>query len=175
MTTSRPDEEPARQPEPLVGNDDVERFMRTVGSAVSGVTGEMRERAAAAEVARDAVLASDADRDAVVRTLSDAFAAGRLSSDELADRAGRALAARTHGELDDLLAGLGGYGASLPTRPWRKAAFGVVAFFMSPFVLFGTLFVLSGSDWGDRVFGLVLLTILVPGLLALWRWAWPKR
>jgi Domain of unknown function (DUF1707) len=47
--------------------------------------------------------ASDADRDAVLSDLSEHFQAGRLTPDEFDDRAGRALAARTWGELKDLL------------------------------------------------------------------------
>jgi Domain of unknown function (DUF1707) len=48
------------------------------------------------------VKASDADRDAVVAVLSEHFQAGRLTSEELEERTGRALCARTLGELDDL-------------------------------------------------------------------------
>lgn len=47
--------------------------------------------------------ASDADRDAVVSDLSEHFQAGRLTAGEFDERAGRALAARTWGELKDLL------------------------------------------------------------------------
>lgn len=47
--------------------------------------------------------ASDADRDAVLSDLSEHFQAGRLTHEEFEDRAGRALAARTWGELKDLL------------------------------------------------------------------------
>jgi hypothetical protein len=47
--------------------------------------------------------ASDADRDAVLSDLSEHFQAGRLTAGELDDRTGRALAARTWGELGDLL------------------------------------------------------------------------
>src|SRR5215469_1381250 len=47
--------------------------------------------------------ASDADRDAVLSVLSEHFQAGRLTADELEDRTGRALAARTWGELKNLL------------------------------------------------------------------------
>jgi hypothetical protein len=47
--------------------------------------------------------ASDADRDAVLADLSEHFQAGRLTADELDDRTGRALTARTWGELGDLL------------------------------------------------------------------------
>jgi hypothetical protein len=47
--------------------------------------------------------ASDADRDAVVSDLSEHFQAGRLTAGEFEHRTGRALAARTWGELRDLL------------------------------------------------------------------------
>jgi hypothetical protein len=46
--------------------------------------------------------ASDADRDEVVAALSEHFQAGRLTTQELEDRTGRALSARTLGELDAL-------------------------------------------------------------------------
>jgi beta-phosphoglucomutase-like phosphatase (HAD superfamily) len=47
--------------------------------------------------------ASDADRDAVLSELSEHFQAGRLTSAEFDERAGQALAARTYGELRNLL------------------------------------------------------------------------
>jgi Domain of unknown function (DUF1707)/Cell wall-active antibiotics response 4TMS YvqF len=47
----------------------------------------------------DSLRVSDAERDATVRTLGDNAAVGRLTLDELEDRAGRALAAKTRGEL----------------------------------------------------------------------------
>ena len=50
--------------------------------------------------------ASDAERDAVVAALSEHFQAGRLTSEELEERTGQALAARTLGELDELTADL---------------------------------------------------------------------
>jgi hypothetical protein len=50
-----------------------------------------------------AMRASDADRDAVLADLSEHFQAGRLTAEEFDERAGRALAARTWGELKDLL------------------------------------------------------------------------
>ena len=50
-----------------------------------------------------AMKASDADRDAVLSDLSEHFQAGRLTAEEFDERAGRALAARTWGELKDLL------------------------------------------------------------------------
>ena len=47
--------------------------------------------------------ASDADRDAALSELSEHFQAGRLTAAEFDERAGQALAARTWGELRDLL------------------------------------------------------------------------
>ena len=49
---------------------------------------------------------SDADRDAVVTELGEHFQAGRLDAAELDDRTGRALRARTGGDLDEILADL---------------------------------------------------------------------
>jgi hypothetical protein len=49
-----------------------------------------------------AIRASDADRDAVVSDLSEHFQAGRLTAAELDERTGRALSARTWGELIEL-------------------------------------------------------------------------
>ena len=56
------------------------------------------------------IKASDAERDAVVAALGEHFQAGRLTTEELEDRTGRALAARTVGELDELT-------TDLPPRP----------------------------------------------------------
>jgi hypothetical protein len=56
--------------------------------------------------------ASDADRDAVVAALSEHFQAGRLTTEELDERTGRALSARTLDELDELTADL-----PSPVRP----------------------------------------------------------
>ena len=50
--------------------------------------------------------ASDADRDAVVSDLSEHFQAGRLTAAELDERTGRALTARTWGELAEFAADL---------------------------------------------------------------------
>jgi hypothetical protein len=58
--------------------------------------------------------ASDAERDAVVTALSEHFEAGRLTSEELEERTGQALAARTVGELDELTTDLP---ASRPAPP----------------------------------------------------------
>jgi len=63
----------------------------------------------------DRLRASDADRDAVVAGLSEHYQAGRLSTDELEDRTGAALSARTYGDLRGLTADLPGPAA--PARP----------------------------------------------------------
>jgi hypothetical protein len=64
----------------------------------------------------DEMKASDSDRDAVVSELSEQFQAGRLTAGEFDERMGRALAARTWGELSDLLADLPATG-SAPQAP----------------------------------------------------------
>lgn len=54
----------------------------------------------------DSLRVSDAERDDVVRTLGDHAAVGRLTLDELEDRSGRALTAKTRGELATLTSDL---------------------------------------------------------------------
>jgi hypothetical protein len=132
------------------------------------------DRASAADAARDELLASDADRDRVVHLLSDAFSQGRLSPGEHEQRTGRALAARTYGELDEVLQGLGGLQRPVRSHPLRKTVFWVVALLSSPFVLFGSMLLSFGEDAGDRVAGVFFLVLLLPGLFALRRWAWPR-
>ena len=72
-----------------------------------------------------AMRASDADRDAVLADLSEHFQAGRLTAGELDERTGQALAARTWGELRELLADLPATlpatGARPPTPAGRVA------------------------------------------------------
>jgi len=59
--------------------------------------------------------ASDAERESIVTQLREHGAAGRLDVDELEQRVGAAYAARTHGELDALL-------ADLPSKPRPRPA-----------------------------------------------------
>jgi hypothetical protein len=133
------------------------------------------DRAAAEAQQRAGLLAADADRDAAVERLSTAYSEGRLSTAELESRTAGALAARTYGELDTVLQGLGGPPHEVRSHPARKAVFWVVSMLASPFVLTGTLLFAFGTDLGDHVFGLILLVLLLPGLFALNRWAWPRR
>lgn len=54
------------------------------------------------------IRASDADRDRVAAALREHFAAGRLTTEEFTGRLGQAFAAKTQGDLDNLLADLPG-------------------------------------------------------------------
>ena len=65
----------------------------------------------------DSIRVSDAERDAAVRTLGDHAAVGRLTLDELEDRAGRALAAKTRGELAVLTSDLPQQAAAAELAP----------------------------------------------------------
>ncbi|WP_198347585.1 DUF1707 and DUF4190 domain-containing protein [Nocardia terrae] len=58
-------------------------------------------------------LASDADRERAIAALKENFQAGRLTVEELSERIGRALNARTCSELDLIMTGL----------PWQRAVF----------------------------------------------------
>lgn len=136
---------------------------------------------ASAATARQATLASDAERERVCELLNAAFGEGRLTSAELDERTSRALAARTHGDLEEVMAGLVGPGSSVlwSERPDRslgaRIVFWVVGFFTSPFIFFGTIFLLFGDDFGEKMAGIVMLTLFLPGLIALYRWAHPRR
>ncbi len=63
-----------------------------------------------------ALRASDADRAATAELLQRHYAAGRLEAHEFEERVGRCYAARTMGELDDLV-------ADLPQNAARELAF----------------------------------------------------
>jgi hypothetical protein len=67
----------------------------------------------------DSLRVSDAERDVVLRTLGDHAAVGRLTLDELEERSGRALAAKTRGELATLT-------SDLPQEAGRASAPGPV-------------------------------------------------
>ena len=102
------------------------------------------------------------ERERVCGLLNCAFGEGRLTSAELGDRTTRTLAARTQGDLEDVLAGLAKPGTALmwTARADRgllpRVVFWAVGLLTSPFVFVGAMFLLFGSDVGDRVFGLVL-------------------
>jgi hypothetical protein len=138
-----------------------------------------------ADAERDALLVSDAERDQVCRRLAAAFSEGRITSPELDERTSRALAARTYGDLEDVMVGLEPPAATayhpvvpaagLPARSvLPRLVFWVVGLFTAPFILGGGAMVLFGDELSTTIFGLVLLTLFLPGLIALYRWAHPR-
>jgi hypothetical protein len=111
--------------------------------------------------------ASDADRDAVVSELSEHFQAGRLTAGEFEDRTGRALAARTWGELRDLMQDLPASPAgprvpvttgALPQRPLGRTVLVPIAVLVG----IGIAVAMSGGTaharWG-------VMWLLLPALL----------
>ena len=138
-----------------------------------------------ADAEHDALLVSDAERDQVCRRLSTAFSEGRITSPELDERTSRALAARTYGDLEDVMAGLeppattsyrpvmSGY--PLPQRSvLPRLVFWLVGLVSAPFILVGGAMVLFADEPSTLIFGLVMLTLFVPGLVALYRWGHPR-
>ena len=67
------------------------------------------------------LLASDADRDRIAERLRDAAGEGRLTADELDERLGRALSARTEAELEPLVSDLPAPPGPRRRRPRRGA------------------------------------------------------
>jgi hypothetical protein len=81
----------------------------------------------AQHIGQAAERASDSDRDHVVTLLRDHLAVGRLTLDEFSERTGSALAARTRGELDAVLADLPVASEPLPQVARRRARRWIVA------------------------------------------------
>ncbi len=105
------------------------------------------------ETTRRLLRVSDADRDAVVTELGEHFQAGRLDPAELDDRTGRALRARTGGDLDEVLADLPGIprapGGPRPTaRPGRpRVRFGGPALIAAVLVVAALTAGAAGGGW----------------------------
>lgn len=55
-----------------------------------------------------------------------------------------------------------------------RIIFWVVGLLTSPLLLVGLMALLFGSDLGDRVFGVVMLTLFLPAPIALYRRARPR-
>lgn len=110
--------------------------------------------------------ASDADRDAVLSELSEHFQAGRLTAEEFDERAGQALAARTWGELRDLLRDLPSAlsgpqpiaAASLPARASKLAALLPVAVLAGIGIVVAMSVGVAHQRWG---FGWILLSLFL--------------
>ena len=71
--------------------------------------------------------AADADRDRVVEFLQRAYSEGRLSKDEYDVRMGRALAARTYADLDQLVADLPAARPPMATPVARTNGFAIAS------------------------------------------------
>ena len=71
--------------------------------------------------------AADADRDRVVEFLQRAYSEGRLSKDEYDARMGRALAARTYADLDQLVADLPAARPPMATPVARTNGFAIAS------------------------------------------------
>lgn len=151
------------------------KVVEAVRSAESTRSVRAAQAASLRKASTGAILASDADRDRAVQRLEDAFSEGRLTSAELDERTGRALAARTLGELDGVLEGLPGLTEPIARHPVRVVLFWIATVLLSPFVLASGLFVVFGADLGDHVAGLIFLAITAAPLLSLWRWSRPGR
>ena len=64
---------------------------------------------------------------------------------------------------------------ALPARSvLPRLVFWVVGLFTAPFILGGGAMVLFGDELSTTIFGLVMLTLFLPGLIALYRWAHPR-
>src|SRR5215469_8751832 len=97
-------------------------FGRTLGPGVFFLVGTPIRKGTAVSEPDDSLRVSDAERDAEVRTLGDHAAVGRLTLDELEERSGRALTAKTRGDLATLTGDLpqeAGQGRPAPA-PARK-------------------------------------------------------
>jgi hypothetical protein len=104
---------------------------------------------------RTTLRASDADRERVAERLRHATAEGRLRPEELEERLGAVFAARTYGELDELVADLPAPGLDRPRRSselgWVRPAVALaVGIPVAIVVLSLFMFVLTGvlTVWG---------------------------
>jgi len=102
------------------------------------------------------IRASDADRDAVVAALSEHFQAGRLTTEELEERTGQALAARTLGQLDELTADLPAPRTAAPPAPVasrRRAGHLVLVPLVVPVAALAILAVVLATSTGLHAWG----------------------
>jgi hypothetical protein len=93
-----------------------------------------------------AMRASDADREAVLSELSGHFQAGRLTAAELDERTGRALTARTWGELGEQMTDLPV--ARPGEQPSRAAAPPLLASLAGLAIAIAVLVTVAHAGWG---------------------------
>jgi Domain of unknown function (DUF1707) len=107
---------------------------------------------------------SDADRDRAVAELSEHFQAGRLAADELDDRVGRALQARTAADLAPLFADLPGKRPTMTGPGSRPASPAPSRSARAPAVPIAIIVVIA---LGGFLTGHPALIVLVPVLVLL--------
>ncbi len=123
--------------------------------------------------------ASDADRDAVVAALSEHFQAGRLTSEELEERTGRALTARTLGQLDELTVDLpaprsaAGAGPTAPVAPLRRPGYLPMVPLVIPLAVLAIVALTLGTSAGMHWWG--IWWVIPVALLIVRRLAGPRR
>jgi hypothetical protein len=120
--------------------------------------------------------ASDTDRDAVLAELGEHFQAGRLTADELEERTGQALQARTFGDLARLTADLpsaataraaAGPRSGAVTRPGGRVRLAPLLLSLVAVALVAnTLFEAGTGTRGSHVSWLILVVPLVAWMLA---------
>jgi hypothetical protein len=117
---------------------------------------------------------SDADRDRVLTELGEHFQAGRLTSDELEERTGKALAAKTVGDLSGLVSDLPALHPpapppvpapmpGVPVRRFQAVASAVVAVAFLAVVLLAARDGHHNVGWGAIIPILIVVRILVGG------------
>jgi hypothetical protein len=112
---------------------------------------------------------SDRERDEVTTQLRDHAAEGRLSPEELDERVGRALAARTGADLDAVLADLPRRRAVVERREGVRGLSGLVAIA----VLLVSIWLVTGAGyfWPVWIIGFMALSLFRRGRLRGAHWA----
>jgi Domain of unknown function (DUF1707) len=124
---------------------------------------------------RPGLRVSDAERDAVVTELGEHFGQGRLNQAEFDERVTQALAARTEGDLDGLLADLPPArepASAPPRRPWRLPAVALPLLFA---LILITAFAAGGGRHGWVPWPLWWLLPIMILRFAWWRGGWRRR
>jgi uncharacterized protein DUF1707 len=108
-----------------------------------------------AAAGRDRLRAGQADREQVIEALKDAFVQGRLTRDELGERVGQALSARTYAELAgltaDIPAGPAAAGPARPQAPARRRPLARAAAWSAICLVIAVVGVLVGGQLDDPV------------------------
>lgn len=117
-----------------------------------------------------ALRASDADRDRVAERLREAATEGRLLTEELEQRVGAALSARTYGQLEALLADLPGPRLLERARPLPLAHSSGVGAALALVIGVPVAFVLAMGLVAVAV-GALVVHVIIGGLATWWIWA----